>query len=238
MPFQTHNSGSDYRRVITTAIIAALAWGLSSEGYYRISERLGLGIGYNEAPFLFTLYYGAWTALMVAIFHRGLRAWYRRFNPPRHRVAPLIPVALIAGFSLVLLPRLPSTEWTFGGTPPDLLSANSLYFLPKTVEILFQQVLITALILSLRARDASLMRISLVTAALFGGFHLSMVLTNDEIGHVVVYTIAATLFGAIAPWLYMRARDGFAWAYGLHLSFYALDTVMVHLVMATLNGTT
>ena len=232
MPTATHSHPPDYRRLVTTALIAALAWGLSSVGYYEIVDRLGLTVGYNDAPYLFALYYAAWTAAMVAVFHRGIPAWYRRFNPPRYKAAPLVPVALVGCFALVLLPRLPTTEWTLPDPPPDLLSATSLYFLPKTVEILFQQVLITALILSLRARDASLVRISLVTAALFGGFHLSMVLTVDSNGHVLVYTVAATLFGAIAPWLYMRARDGFAWAYGLHLAFYALDTTMIHLVMA------
>ncbi|MFZ2103480.1 MAG: hypothetical protein WAU86_23245 [Oricola sp.] len=232
MHHEPYQHATDYRGLVATAVIAAAAWGLSSVGYYEIMDRLGLRIGYNDAPVVFAFYYAAWTGLVAALFYRGLRAWYRRFNPPRYKAAPLVPVALVAGFALVVLPRLPVTEWTLPETPPDLLSATPFYFLPKTVEILFQQVLITALILSLRARSASLIRISLVTAALFGGFHLSMVLTIDEAGHVAVYTIAAMLFGAIAPWLYMRARDGFAWAYGLHLGFYALDTVIVHLVMA------
>ena len=69
-------------------------------------------------------------------------------------------------------------------------------------------------------------------AVLFGGFHLSLALTDVTEFYVARYTVAATLFGLIFPYLVLRLRNGFIWAFGLHWGFYAFDTVMGHLVFA------
>jgi hypothetical protein len=69
-------------------------------------------------------------------------------------------------------------------------------------------------------------------AALFGGFHLMLAFDGFTPIYVLRFTIAATAFGALAPTLYLRARRGFFWAYGLHWAFYALDATVTRFVLA------
>ena len=86
----------------------------------------------------------------------------------------------------------------------------------------------------LRAHRAriSVRGISVLMATLFGGFHLSLALDGFSPMYVTRFTIAASLFGLVIPWLYLRTRYGFRWAYGLHWGFYAMDAAVTHLVLA------
>jgi len=100
------------------------------------------------------------------------------------------------------------------------------YFLPKSVEILFQQSLMTALVVALAAQNLRLGQIALLTAILFGGFHLTLALDGANPFYVLRYTVAATLFGAITPYQMLKMRNGFVYSFSLHWGWYALDTTI------------
>ena len=61
-------------------------------------------------------------------------------------------------------------------------------------------------------------------AALFGGFHLLLIFDGFTSYYVTRFTIAATLFGLLLPYFYLRTRYGFRWAYGL-------EAAITHLVL-------
>lgn len=84
----------------------------------------------------------------------------------------------------------------------------------------------------MQALKLGLVRMSLFIAVLFGGFHLSLALTGATAFYVARYTVAATLFGAVYPYLVLRRRNGFIWAFGLHWGFYAFDTTLGHFAFA------
>ncbi|MGP6085383.1 hypothetical protein [Antarctobacter jejuensis] len=220
---------------INLALVISLitaTWTLSSIGYYDITEAFGLPHGYNDAPVLLSLYYGGWVLLVHWLFRPDFAAWTREKSPGEDRFAPLFLLVLFAVFSLKILPHLPKPDPPEDLAVADIVFAQSWYFIPKTVEILFQQILLTALVIEFQAMKVGLGRMTVLIAGLFGGFHLSLALTGASDFYVARYTVAATLYGMVFPYLILHRRNGYVWAFGLHWGFYAFDTTMGHFAFA------
>ncbi|MBI4225339.1 MAG: hypothetical protein HY617_03325 [Candidatus Sungbacteria bacterium] len=128
------------------------------------------------------------------------------------------------------MPKLPSIVWTESWNPPELMVANSWYFLPKSIEILLQQLLVAALVLAFSARNYSIRAISLWCMLIFGGAHLLLSFGELPFGYVVRFTASAVLFASVFPWLILRVPNGFAYSYMLHWFYYAVTVVMAHTV--------
>ena len=220
------------RNLWLTVVTIAAAWGFSSLGYFRLEPILGAEVGYNDAPTVFALYYAAWSLAVFAVFRRTFRGGGDLTPEPLRLVAVGALVVVFAAFAVMVVPRLPETEWTRTNSPVEFFWATSWYFLPKSVEILFQQLLIAALVLGLRNMRLKLWKISLLVALLFGGFHLTLALSYPNPLYVIRYSVAAALFGALAPWLLLRVRHGFLLTYAIHWGYYALDIVIIHLAFA------
>jgi hypothetical protein len=125
------------------------------------------------------------------------------------------------------LPNLPPANWTANFEAPDLALATEWYFLPKSMDILFQQLLIAALVLALAGRNITLARISVVSAALFGASHLLLAFGGVPFGYVVRFVVAATLFGLLFPYLILRVPNGLGYSYVVHWAYYAVTVAMV-----------
>lgn len=219
-------------RVLLTIVIVATAWSLSSYGYYWLGPVVGAEIGYNDAPVLFAVYYAAWALLVFLVFREPFRNWVNhQFQGDRVTLA-MAMLLVFTIYALFVIPRLPASEWVRSETPVEFFYANAQYFLPKSVEILFQQILIAALILALHSLGLSLRTISLSVALMFGSFHLTLALAYDNPLYVARYSVAATLFGAIVPYLILKLRNGFLISYAIHWSYYAIDIALIHYVFA------
>ncbi len=216
----------------TLAVVAAL-WLASSQGYYALVGRLGLENGYDDAPLVFTAYYATWTAIALLWFRNALAA---RLAPGMVMadVRAMLPLlVLFALFTALVLPGLPPVSaWLAPPNPPEFMFASGWYYLPKSADILFQQVLVASLIRTAASLRLGLKSIAIGLAVTFGGFHLLLALDGFSPFYVARFTLAATLFGFVAPWLYLRTANGFRWAYSLHWSFYALDATITRLVLA------
>ncbi|MCR8722983.1 hypothetical protein [Frigidibacter sp. ROC022] len=223
-------------RLLFTIALIATAWSLASVGYFRLAPWLGAEIGYNDAPIIYAFYYAAWALVVYLVFRRAFIGWAGPAIPQGAVVATATVAVIFTGYALIVLPRLPATEWTWDQTPVEFYYASSWYFLPKSVEILFQQILIAALVLALNSLQLPLRRIMGLTALLFGGFHLTLALNGDNPLYVARYALAATIFGAVVPWLLLRKRLGFLISYAIHWSYYALDIVVIHYVFAAPPG--
>ncbi|MCR8725183.1 hypothetical protein [Frigidibacter sp. ROC022] len=220
-------------RVGRAALIIAVLWLVSSQGYYMLVAQLGLENGYDGAPVLFTAYYLGWAALSLWLF-RGLFT-----EALSHRTAAregLVMLPILAGFALFVvyvLPLLPSvSKLRAPSEAPDFMFASAWYYLPKSADILFQQVLAAGLILTAARAGFGLMRIAIGMALAFGGFHLLLAFDGYTPTYVTRFTLSATAFGALLPYLYLRVNNGFRWAYSLHWGFYALDATLTHFLLA------
>jgi hypothetical protein len=132
-------------------------------------------------------------------------------------------------FAAYVLPLLPTVNWTESWNPPELRVATANYFLPKSIEILFQQLLILALVLALSARDYSIREISVICAVAFGFTHVLLAFSGVPTGYVIRFMVSATVFGFLFPYLLLRVPNGFAYSYMIHWIYYAVSVVLPHL---------
>ena len=224
-------AASPIRGLIQTAALGGGLWSLSSLGYFWLSDVLGAEIGYNDAPLVFALYYGVFCLISAIVF----RTLYRDLladEATKYLLPVLAMAALFAGYTLLVLPRLPATVWSHDTAPVEFFWATPSYFLPKSVEILFQQLLVAALVLSINRLGVSMLRLSISVALLFGGFHLTLAFSYPNPLYVLRYSVAAMAFGAMVPWLLLRVRKGLLFSYAIHWGYYALDIVAIHVAFA------
>jgi hypothetical protein len=211
-------------------VLAWLAglWLVSDLGYYFGLPALGIGTDYNVNPMPIATFYLFWSGLAAIVFWPLYSRWNANgpFPTLRNRVlAALIWAAIfvaVLAFLLWGLPALPMATWPAEmGEPPDLLMAAPAYFFPKTVEIVFQQLLVLAMIVSLSIDGLPLRTISIFSALLFGGMHILLAFSGISPRAILMFIVASTAFGLILPRLILQTRFGLAAAFVLHWTFYA-----------------
>ncbi|MCC7428050.1 MAG: hypothetical protein IT557_14210 [Alphaproteobacteria bacterium] len=220
----------------TTLARIAAVWVLSDLSFYFLLPALGLTASYNDGFVAASVHYVYWTGIAIIAFSPLYAAWFR--NSPRpafdQQLASYLLWSFAFGgfvlFAAYVLPRLPPPVWDQSWSPPEVRIATSLYFLPKSIEILFQQLLILALVLALAARGLGIGRISGICALSFGGVHVLLALGGMPVGYVVRFMIAATVFGLVFPVLILRVPNGLAYSYSLHWIYYAVTVTMPRLI--------
>lgn len=219
--------------MIPTLGVVAVLWIFSSWGYYALADRLELDSGYNDAPFVFAGYYLGWALLTLFLFRATLTQRLSQAVLSGH-VMILAPMLICFGtFVAFVLPLFPNVSVIRAPEdPPEFMFATAWYYLPKSADILFQQAIVATLIHRAAQLGLGLRAISIAMAIMFGGFHLALALDGFTATYVIRFSIAATAFGLVLPYLYLRIQHGFRWAYGIHWSFYILDAVITHLVLA------
>jgi len=234
-------------RLADYALIAGL-WVASDLGYFWILPQLSLQPSYNQDPIGAASYYFYWTGVAVILFFRVYATWpiYARWTTFKSRLLSLGLWSLFffsaIAFTSYVLPRLPPFLWAPElGPEPELPMANSLYFLPKSIEILFQQLLVIALVLIFAAQKFSMRKMSVLCAVMFGSAHVMLLFDPVPLAYVVRFVVLATLFGAIFPRLILRVPNGFAYSYALHWGFYALMVFLGRVIgpttaLANLHG--
>ena len=208
-------------------------WIASNLGYYFLLPALGQRITYSDGPVAATLYYLFWAGIAVITFWPAYASWprYANWATFENRLTSIAVWSLaFAGavlFVAYVLPALPPFRWPDNwGTPPELPLATPWYFLPKSIEILFQQLLIVALVLTLAAEKYSLRMTSLYCAALFGGAHVLLAFGGVPWGYVARFATLAAIFGLAFPYLILRVSNGFAYSYIMHWGYYAASVFM------------
>lgn len=212
--------------VATIALIAIITL-LADTGYYYYFQLIGLTAGYNNQPILAAAYYAIWSGIAAGIFWPTHKALVLNFVQP---VTAIILIGIIVGlamFAFYILPILPKIRWTEPWQAPELMSVTPAYFMPKAIEILFQQMLIAALVFSL-SRNFSLRDTSIICAVLFGFAHTLLAFGDFPFGYVIRFIIAASIFGAIFPYLFLKFSNGFAYSYSVHWLYYLVTIVMAH----------
>lgn len=222
----------------STLVRIAAVWVLSDLSFYLLLPALGLTGSYNSGSVAVSVHYVYWTGIAVIAFSPLYAEWFR--NGPTEAFEQRLTSYLLWSFSFAgfvlfaayVLPQLPPPSWNQPWDPPEVRVATSLYFLPKSIEILFQQLLILALVLDLAARGHGIRRISAICALAFGGVHVLLALGGMPAGYVVRFMVAATAFGLVFPVLILRVRNGLAYSYILHWIYYAVTIAMPRLLAA------
>jgi hypothetical protein len=209
-------------------------WAASDVGYYLLLPFLGAQADYNESSLAITLYYIFWLGFTVITFWPLYASWsvYGRWSTFENRLTSYLIWSLsFAGcilFAAYILPSLPAINWIETWNPPDVRIATQWYFLPKSIEILFQQLLIVALVLALAAQAYEIRKIAIYSAVLFGGTHILLLLEGVPLGYAIRFMLSAAIFGFLFPYLILRVRNGLAYSYMIHWLYYAASVVLPH----------
>lgn len=214
--------------VAPVVLSTGLVWIASDLGYYFGLPALGHGGDYNHDPIAVSLYYLFWCGTAAILFWPVYQSWSQHAQWPTFASRPAslaiwwLLFAAAVGFAGYVMPGLEPTSWPeVWGKAPAIVEAGAGYFLPKSLEILFQQMLAVALVLALASAGLRLARIALVTGLLFGAMHVFLFFGDMPVPGVLRFMVFSALFGAILPWLALRVPNGLAWAYALHWGYYA-----------------
>lgn len=207
----------------------ASIWVVSDLGYQIVSRIFNDGLSYTNNPLFITFYYLFWITITLFAFWNVYINWHIVKNKFTVYAATLLIIGFIATYIIYLMPIFPSINWVTEWKPPaELVFANGWYFLPKSTEIILQQLLISAMVLSFDNAKFKLKSIRLWCAGLFGSAHLLLVFGGPSLLYVSVFTICATIAGFIFPYLILKVRNGFMYSYILHWSFYAIIILIAH----------
>jgi hypothetical protein len=218
--------------LIWTLVLIAGIWVASDVGYYFLLPLLGEKPNYNDGPVTAALYYLFWVGIAGITFWPQYASWprYTKWATFENRLASIIvwtiTFAICVVFAAYVLPALPPFNWREAWSPPELPLASPWYFLPKSIEILFQQLLVVALVLTLAAENWSLRRISVYCAVLFGTAHILLAFGEVPWGYVARFATLAAVFGLAFPYLILRVPNGFAYSYVTHWGYYAITVIM------------
>jgi len=224
----THNSKET--PFLWTLVEIASIWIISDIGYYVFLPVIGLGGGYNANPVQITIYYSIWLILTVFSFRGIYNKWKMIENRWPVYIAVFLGSVTVVCYLVYILPHFSAITWSESWKPAsELLYATPWYFLPKSIDILLQQLLVVAMVLSFSFQKYSLRTTSIWCAILFGGAHLLLVFGGGGAVYVVTFTISAIIASFIFPYLILRVKNGFIYSYFLHWLFYAIAIVLVRL---------
>lgn len=100
------------------------------------------------------------------------------------------------------------------------------YLVPKSFEILFQQLVIVVLTLRLAATGLPLTAVVVAFLACFALLHLPMLLlVKRQVG--IAYNLASLTLAAVFPLLILRVASGVVYSYAAHWFFYTLAALAV-----------
>jgi hypothetical protein len=229
-------AGSANAAFLVTLGSIGLMWVASDAGYRFLLPALDLKSNYNDGPIGATLYYVFWVGVAIIAFWPQYARWPKQANWQTFEnrlVSTLVWTVAFSGsviFVAYVLPALPRFEWRETWSPPELPIATPWYFLPKSIEVLFQQLLIVALVVELASQKFGLRRISLYCAGLFGIAHLLLAFGDVPWIYVIRFAVLAALFGLLFPYLILRVPNGFAYSYIVHWAYYALTIIMARTI--------
>ncbi|MEI6843079.1 MAG: hypothetical protein WCK48_01025 [bacterium] len=216
---------------LQTLLEIASIWIISDVGYYLFLPALGFGGGYTANPIQITIYYFLWLILTVFSFWEIYKKWDMVENRWPTYLLSVIVSLIIVCYLVYVFPLFPPITWAKTWKPAsELLYATPWYFLPKSIDILLQQLLVTAMVLAFSFQKFSLRTTSIWCAILFGGAHLLLVFGGGGMVYMITFTLSAVIASFIFPYLILRVKNGFLYSYFLHWLFYAVAIILTRLL--------
>lgn len=204
-------------------------WIFANIGYFFIFPALGLGLSYNTAPVAIAVYFFVWAGVTLFYFWDLFALWLSGATKIWLYVALSLGCGALIWTLLYAFSFLPALSGLQLAPSTDILFASPWYFLPKSAEVLMQQLLITVLVLELSFRLHSLKKVIIGFAICFGGAHILLFLSDGAVtAYAAVMTAGSLLSALVFPYLIMRVRGGFVYSYTIHLLFYIFLAMLLH----------
>lgn len=224
--------------VWTLAQIGAI-WIASDIGFYYLLPTLGVNFNFDRSPVAAAIYYAFWAGIALITFWPMYRSWsqFGRLATIENRLTSCIiwflTFTACIFFAAYVLPLLPKIVWAQSNDSQEFKMATSVFFLPKSIEIFFQQLLFVAMVLALSAQQLSLRKMSVYSALMLGGAHVLLAFDGVSLGYITMFMTSAAVFGFVFPYLILRVPNGFAYSFTIHWLYYAAIAAMTHLFGAS-----
>lgn len=206
-------------------VIAAF-WTIALTGHHVLLPALGFSDSYNLSPVANAVYYALFSLLATAYFWKLFRSWATSGIAIWRDLGLSLIAAIGITFGVIFLGTISPSDVV---VPVELFFATPWYFLPKAFDVLFQQILISTLILELYARTRSLEYTLTLYAILFVGAHIALFSWNNApllyAAPITFWSLASTL---VFPYLLLRVRGGFVYNYAIHLASYIVLATILH----------
>lgn len=206
-------------------VIAAF-WTIALTGHHILLPALGFSDSYNLSPIANAVYYALFSLLATAYFWRLFRSWATSGTAVWRDLGLSLVAAISIVFGVVFLTTISPSDVV---VPVELFFATPWYFLPKSFDVLFQQILISTLILELYARTRSLQYTLTLYALLFVGAHIALFSWNNApflyAAPITLWSLASTF---VFPYLLLRVPSGFVYNYSIHLASYIVLATILH----------
>lgn len=181
---------------------------------------------FEEAPVYSLFYFTAWSGLVVFLFPTQITALFAHVTPAHY--------TLLAFMMLVVFPTLyhltrkknGNPEWLFTLFPGQgMLTLGERYILAKIGDVVFQQLIAGAMILTLAQQGVSYPTIVGVFVVLFALAHLYLFRTSGAFWGLY-YTTYAALGGFAFTFLIIFVPDGVVYSILIHMLFYVLSGIL------------
>lgn len=229
MPEANHTN--DVRRAPLHDVVGVIAafWVFATLGYYYLLPALGYSIDYNTGPVPIAIYYLIWSLASLGYFWKLFSDWLVVDSHIWRYMGTSLFIAILMAFGVHVLSFFPALHGPVVAPYTDLLFITPWYFLPKAFEVMLQQILITTLILAFYYRYNSFKAMLIAYGLLFVGSHIALfALTGAPEDHAAWITGWAACSTLVFPYLILKIRGGFVYAYAIHLSSYIVLSMILH----------
>jgi hypothetical protein len=203
--------------VAMLALLWLAGWGVS---FGLIRHR----VTYLTHPLVTSGVFLLFSVLVASLFRPWLAPLASTLTAPS-LIVLLAAVVLTVAVYAVAPRRFERPDALIARHPEEFyLAMQYRYLVPKSFEILFQQLIIVALTLRLAATGLPLPAVVLAFLGCFALLHLPMLLlVKRQVG--IAYNLASLTFAAVFPVLILRVPSGVVYSYAAHWFFYTLTAV-------------
>jgi general stress protein CsbA len=193
---------------------------------YAIMFERHFKLNFADAPVYSLFYFSTWSAVVTLLFPSQVAALFAHLT--------LIHYVILAFAMLAVFPTLYHTTRKSDGNPqwlltifPDegMLTLGERYILAKIGDVIFQQLIAGAMILTLLGAGVSYPAVVGTFVAIFAAAHLYIFYTSG-IFWGIYYTTYAALGGFAFTFLIVFLPDGITYAILIHMLFYVLSGIL------------
>ncbi len=202
-----------------------LLW-VAGWGVYGLMLRRG--IDYVKRFPITCVYFLALSVLIAILFKTTLARVTATFSATPFVVLALVYVATIVLYRVAHV-RLTRPDRLIERNPYELfLTLDYRYLFSKSFELLFQQMMIVLLILTIHDATPVIIHVIVIYGVIFPLAHFPIYpfIGTNEKAFRVFYVVASITSAILFPLLILKVSYGFVYTYAIHLSFYTLSALI------------
>ena len=202
--------------VLISATARTVHFGLF-EKYFKLT--------FADAPVWSLFYFSAWAALVALLFPTEIQALFSSISLLGYLALTFMLLLAFPALYRAMRTREGAPAWLAALYPGEgMLTLGERYILAKIADVVFQQFIAGALILTLSMGGVSYPAIVGVFVLLFASAHL-YIFRTDGLLWGLYYTTYAALSGFAFPFLILFVQGGIAYAILVHMLFYVISGI-------------